>query len=41
MTSLRYINIMKGDLSIYIGDSQMMFITKYHKSMSLMDEMKV
>jgi hypothetical protein len=41
MTSLRYINTMDGDRSIYIEDGQMMFITEYHKSMALMDEVKV
>src|SRR5437667_2093599 len=41
MTSLRYINTMEGDRSIYIEDGQMMFITEYHKSMALMDEVKV
>ena len=41
MTSLRYINTMEGDRSIYIEDGQMMFVTEYHKSMALMDEMKV
>ena len=41
MTSLRYVNTMEGDRSIYIEDSQMMFIIEYHKSMVLMDEVKV
>ena len=41
MTSLRYINTMEGDRIIYIEDGQMMFITEYHKSMALMDEVKV
>ena len=40
MTSLRYINTMEGDRSIYIEDGQMMFVTEYHKSMALMDDMK-
>ena len=41
MTSLQYINTMEGDRSIYIEDGQMMFITEYHKSMALTDEVKV
>ena len=41
MTSLRYINTMEGDRSMYVEDGQMMFITEYHKSMALMDEVKV
>jgi len=41
MTSLRYINTMEGDRSIYVEDGQLMFITEYHKSMALMDEVKV
>ncbi len=41
MTSLRYINTMEGDRSIYIEDGQLMLITEYHKSMALMDEVKV
>jgi hypothetical protein len=40
-TSLRYINMMEGDRSIYIEGGQIMFITEYHKSMALMDEVKV
>jgi hypothetical protein len=41
MTSLRWMNTMDGDRSIYIEDSQIMFITEYHKSMALMDDQKV
>jgi hypothetical protein len=41
MTSLRYINTMDGDRSIYVEGGQMMFITEYHKSMALMDDVKV
>src|SRR5438552_18949340 len=41
MTSLRYINTMEGDRSIYVEDGQLMFITEYHKSMALMKEVKV
>ena len=41
MTSLRYINTMEGDRSIYVEDGQLMFITEYHKSMALMEEVKV
>ena len=41
MTSLRWMNTMDGDRSIYIEDSQIMFITEYRKSMSLMDDQKV
>ncbi len=41
MTSLRYVNTMEGDRSIYVEDGQMMFITEYHKSMALTDEVKV
>ena len=41
MTSLRYINTMEGDRSIYIEDGQLMFITEYHKSMALIDKVKV
>ena len=40
-TSLKYINTMEGDRSIYLEDGQIMFITEYHKSMALMDEVKV
>jgi len=41
MTSLRWMNTMDGDRSIYIEDHQLMFITEYHKSMALMDDQKV
>jgi hypothetical protein len=41
MTSLRWMNTMDGDRSIYIEDQQLMFITEYHKSMALMDDQKV
>ena len=41
MTSLRYMNTMEGDRSIYIEDGQVMFVTEYHKSMALMDDVKV
>ena len=41
MTSLRYINTMDGDRGIYIEGGQMMFVTEYHKSMALMDDVKV
>jgi len=41
MTSLRYINTIEGDRSIYIEDGQVMFVTEYHKSMALMDDVKV
>lgn len=41
MTSLRWMNTMDGDRSIYIEDKQLMFVTEYHKSMALMDNQKV
>ena len=41
MTSLRWLNTMDGDRSIYIEDYQIMFVTEYHKSMALMDDQKV
>ena len=41
MTSLRWMNTMDGDRSIYIEDHQLMFVTEYHKSMALMDDQKV
>ena len=41
MTSLRWMNTMDGDRSIYIEDHQLMFITEYHKSIALMDDQKV
>ena len=41
MTSLRWLNTMDGDRSIYIEDHQIMFVTEYHKSMALMDDEKV
>jgi hypothetical protein len=41
MTSLRWMNTMDGDRSIYIEDKQLMFVTEYHKSMALMDDQKV
>src|ERR1700738_4086958 len=41
ITSLRWMNTMDGDRSIYIEDHQLMFITEYHKSMALMDDQKV
>ena len=41
MTSLPYVNTIEGDRSIYVEDGQIMFITEYHKSMALMDEVKV
>ena len=41
MTSLRWCNTMNGDRSIYIEDGQIMFVTEYHKSMTLMDDQKV
>jgi hypothetical protein len=41
MTSLRYMNTMEGDRSIYLEHGQIMFVTEYHKSMALMDDIKV
>lgn len=41
MTSLRWMNTMDGDRSIYIEDQQVMFVTEYHKSQALMDDQKV
>ena len=41
MTSLKYMNTIERDHSFYIEDGQIMFITEYHKSMALMDEVKV
>src|SRR2546423_3763711 len=41
MTSLRWLNTMDGDRSIYVEDHQIMFVTEYHKSMMLIDDQKV
>lgn len=41
LTSLLYMNVMNGDRSIFIEDGQIMFVSKYHKSLSLMDCLKV
>ena len=41
MTSLRYMNTMDGDRNIYVEHQQIMFVTEYHKSMALMDDIKV
>jgi hypothetical protein len=41
MTSLRYMNTMDGDRMIYLEDGQFMIITEYHKSMALMEDLKV
>jgi len=41
MTSGRYMNTMAGDRNMYVEHRQMMFITEYHKSMALMDDIKV
>lgn len=41
MTSLKYMNTMDGDRNIYLEHGQVMFITEYHKSMALMDDVKV
>jgi hypothetical protein len=41
LTSLRYVNTVDGDRGIYVEDGQLMFITEYHKSMALMDDVKV
>ena len=41
LTSLRYINTIDGDRGIYVEDGQIMFITEYHKSMAMMDDIKV
>jgi hypothetical protein len=41
MTSLRWMNTMEWDRSIYLEDCQLMFVMEYHKSMALMDDQKV
>src|SRR6202022_987198 len=41
LTPLRYVNTVDGDRGIYVEDGQIMFITEYHKSMALMDDVKV
>ena len=41
LTSLLYMNTINGDRSIYIEDGQIMFVSKYHKSLALMDNLKV
>jgi len=41
MTSSSYMNTMDGDRSVLIEDGQMMFLTEYHKSLAMMDEVKV
>jgi len=41
LTSLRYMNTIDGDRGIYVEDGQIMFITEYHKSMAMTDDVKV
>ena len=41
MSSLRYMNTMDGDRNIYLEGGQFMIVTEYHKSMAMMDELKV
>ena len=41
MTSLLYANTMEMDRSILIEDGQVMLVTEYHKSMAMMDDVKV
>jgi hypothetical protein len=41
ITSLTYMNTMEGNRNILIEDNQIMFVTEYHKSMAIMDDVKV
>ena len=41
MTSLLFMNMINGERSVYIESGQIMFITSYHKSMAIMDSLKV
>jgi hypothetical protein len=41
MTSLLYMNTINSLRGIYILDGQVMIVTKYHKSMSMTDMLKV
>jgi len=41
MTSLLYMNTMESERNILIEDGQLMLVTEYHKSMAMMDDLKV
>jgi len=41
MTSLLYMNTMEADRNILCEDGQMMLISEYHKSMAMMEDLKV
>ena len=41
LTSLLFMNTINSERSVYIEDGQIMFITSYHKSMIIMDYLKV
>jgi hypothetical protein len=41
ISSLLYKNTMEGNRHILIEDGQMMFVSEYHKSMAVMDDVKV
>ena len=41
ITSLTYMNTMEGNRNVVIEDNQIMFVTEYHKSMAIMDDVKV
>ena len=41
MTSLLYMNTMEAERNILLEDGQFMLVTEYHKSMALMDDLKV
>jgi hypothetical protein len=41
MTSMLYLNTMEADRNILVEDGQIMMIAEYHKSMAMMDDLKV
>jgi len=41
MTSLLYMNTMESERNILIEDGQFMLVTEYHKSLAMMDDLKV
>ena len=41
MSSLKYVNTMEGERSIYLEDGQVLLVGSYHKSMAIMDVPKV
>jgi hypothetical protein len=41
MTSILYLNTMERLRNVLVEDGQIMFVAEYHKSMSMMDDVKV